>query len=166
MSAPGIAGLSTAWSLVKAGHSVTILEQGATIPNPLAASGDHHRIIRRAYRASTGYGRLITEAYDAWDELWGDLGENHLDPRGFLCVSREPGDEAEEYREGLEAGGFPFEMFDPGGRRHALAVPGARHVPLRLFLDRRRRAALPQDRGRSRRMAAGHMARTSTKTAK
>ena len=57
----GIAGLSTAWSLVKAGHNVTLLEQGATIPNPLAASGDHHRIIRRAYRASTGYGALITE---------------------------------------------------------------------------------------------------------
>ena len=36
----GIAGLSTAWSLVKAGHSVTLLEQGASIPNPLAASGD------------------------------------------------------------------------------------------------------------------------------
>jgi sarcosine oxidase len=109
----GIAGLSTAWSLVKAGHGVTLLEQGATIPNPLAASGDHHRIIRRAYRASTGYGALITEAYDAWSELWGDLGKNHLDPRGFLCVSREPGDEAEEYREGLEAGGFPFELLNP-----------------------------------------------------
>ena len=44
----GIAGLSTAWSLTKAGHSVTLIEQGP-IPNPLAASGDHHRIIRRAY---------------------------------------------------------------------------------------------------------------------
>ena len=44
----GIAGLSTAWSLVKAGHNVSIVEQGP-IPNPLAASGDHHRIIRRAY---------------------------------------------------------------------------------------------------------------------
>jgi glycine/D-amino acid oxidase-like deaminating enzyme len=109
----GIAGLSTAWSLVKAGHSVTLLEQGASIPNPLAASGDHHRIIRRAYRASTGYGALITEAYDAWSELWRDLGQNHLDPRGFICVSREPGDEAEEYREGMEAGGWPIEMFDP-----------------------------------------------------
>jgi sarcosine oxidase len=109
----GIAGLSTAWSLVKAGHSVTVLEQGPTIPYALAASGDHHRVIRRAYRASTGYGRLITEAYDAWAELWLDLGENHLDPRGFLCISREPGDEAEEYREGLEAGGFPFELYDP-----------------------------------------------------
>lgn len=107
----GIAGLSTAWALVKAGHNVTLVEQG-TIPNPLAASGDHHRIIRRAYRASTGYGKLISEAYRAWDELWADLGANHLDPRGFMCVSREKGDEAEEYREGLEAGGFPFELLD------------------------------------------------------
>lgn len=107
----GIAGLSTAWSLVKRGHAVTLLEQG-TIPNPLAASGDHHRIIRRAYGAATGYGNAITEAYAAWDELWEDLGAVHLDPRGFLCVSREPGDEAEEYREGLEAGGYPFELLD------------------------------------------------------
>ncbi|SDA74368.1 NAD(P)/FAD-dependent oxidoreductase [Mesorhizobium qingshengii] len=108
----GIAGLSTAWSLVKAGHSVSIVEQGP-IPNPLAASGDHHRIIRRAYRAGTGYGRLITEAYQAWDEMWADLGENHLDARGFVCISREPGDEAEEYREGLEEGNFPFELLEP-----------------------------------------------------
>ncbi|AGB46815.1 glycine/D-amino acid oxidase, deaminating [Mesorhizobium australicum WSM2073] len=108
----GIAGLSTAWSLVKAGHAVSIVEQGP-IPNPLAASGDHHRIIRRAYRAGTGYGLLITEAYEAWDEMWADLGENHLDARGFVCVSREPGDEAEEYREGLEEGKFPFELLGP-----------------------------------------------------
>lgn len=108
----GIAGLSTAWSLLKRGHQVTLVEQG-TIPNPLAASGDHHRIIRRAYGAASGYGRLITEAYAAWDEMWADLGENHLDPRGFLCVSREAGDEAEGYRDGLEAGGFPFELCDP-----------------------------------------------------
>ncbi|MER9870401.1 FAD-binding oxidoreductase [Mesorhizobium sp. M0136] len=108
----GIAGVSTAWSLVKAGHLVSIVEQGS-IPNPLAASGDHHRIIRRAYRAGTGYGRLITEAYEAWDEMWADLGESHLDPRGFICISREPGDEAEEYREGMEAGNYPFELVEP-----------------------------------------------------
>ncbi|KQZ94416.1 sarcosine oxidase [Mesorhizobium sp. Root157] len=109
----GIAGLSTAWSLAKLGHSVSIVEQGP-IPNPLAASGDHHRIIRRAYPAGSGYGQLITEAYEAWDEMWADLGENHLDQRGFMCVSREPGDEAEEYREGMEAGGFPIELLEPG----------------------------------------------------
>jgi sarcosine oxidase len=107
----GIAGLSTAWSLVKADHRVTIVEQGP-IPNPLAASGDHHRIIRRAYGAAAGYGKLITEAYAAWDAMWADLGENHLDPRGFICVSREQGDEAEQYRDGLAAGNFPFEMVE------------------------------------------------------
>ncbi|RUZ79571.1 FAD-dependent oxidoreductase [Mesorhizobium sp. M7A.F.Ca.US.006.01.1.1] len=122
----GIAGLSTAWSLVKAGHSVSIVEQGP-IPNPLAASGDHHRIIRRAYRAGTGYGRLITEAYQAWDEMWADLGESHLDPRGFVCISREPGDEAEEYREGLEEGNFPFELLEPDAavKRWPFLEPGS-----------------------------------------
>lgn len=109
----GIDGLATAWSLVKAGHSVSLVEQGATIPNRLAASGDHHRIIRRAYGSAGGYGRLITEAYAAWDELWADLGESHLDPRGFICISREEGDEAEQYRDGLIAGNFPLEMLEP-----------------------------------------------------
>lgn len=121
----GIAGLSTAWSLRKAGHAVTLVEQGP-IPNPLAASGDHHRIIRRAYRAASGYGRLITEAYDAWDELWADLGATHLDPRGFMCVSQEPGDEAEEYRDGMLDGGFPIEMLTPdeAASRWAFLDPG------------------------------------------
>ncbi len=107
----GISGLSTAWALAKRGLEVTLLEQGP-LPNPLAASGDHHRIIRRAYGAATGYARTITEAYEAWDELWGDLGRSHLDQRGFLCVSRKPGDEAEEYLEGMKAGGYPVDLFD------------------------------------------------------
>jgi sarcosine oxidase len=108
----GISGLSTAWSLVKRGHDVTLLEQG-TIPNPLAASGDHHRIIRRAYGSDTGYAAAITEAYDAWDEVWGDLGKNHYDARGFMAVSREEGDEAEKYLAGLQKGGWPYELLQP-----------------------------------------------------
>lgn len=107
----GIAGLSTTWQLAKRGHRVTLLEQGP-IPNPLSASGDHHRIIRRAYGAASGYARAITEAYAAWDELWADLGESHYDPRGFMCLSREPGDEAERYLEGMLAGGYAVERFD------------------------------------------------------
>lgn len=108
----GIAGLSTAWSLTKAGHLVTLLEQGP-IPNPLAASGDHHRIIRRAYGKAGGYADAISEAYEAWDELWHDIGTSHLDPRGFICVSREAGDDTDEYREGLEHGGYPLEIYEP-----------------------------------------------------
>ncbi|MEO3387560.1 FAD-dependent oxidoreductase [Mesorhizobium sp. CAU 1741] len=109
----GIAGLSTAWALTRLGYEVTLLEQ-STIPNPLAASGDHHRIIRRAYGADTGYGAAITEAYRAWDDLWVDLGQSHYDARGFLCLSRREGDDAEGYLEGLENGGWPYELLSPG----------------------------------------------------
>lgn len=108
----GIGGLCSAWALAKRGHDVTVLEQGS-IPNPLGASGDHHRIIRRAYGSASGYGRMISEAYEAWDELWADLGANHLDARGFVCVSRAAGDCSEQFRNGLEEGGYPFEMFTP-----------------------------------------------------
>jgi sarcosine oxidase len=104
----GIAGLSAAWSLVRAGHQVQVFEQGP-LPNPLAASGDHHRIIRRAYGRAACYARTITEAYDAWNLLWTDLGREHNDPRGFMCISRVAGDEAEAYRDGLREGGYPFE---------------------------------------------------------
>jgi sarcosine oxidase len=107
----GIAGLCTAWQLVRRGHAVTLLEQGP-VPNPLSASGDHHRIIRRAYGKASGYARAIDEAYAAWDELWEDLGASHHDPRGFMALSREPGDEAEEYLEGMMTGGWPVERFD------------------------------------------------------
>lgn len=108
----GISGLATAWTLARRGHAVTLLEQGP-IPNPLSASGDHHRIIRRAYGPDTGYGAAITEAYRAWDELWGDLGQSHYDPRGFLCVSREPDDKAELYLQGMRKGDWPVELLKP-----------------------------------------------------
>lgn len=107
----GIAGLSSAWALAKRGVEVTLYEQGP-IPNPLSASGDEHRIIRRAYGARAGYARRIDEAYDAWAELWDDLGHKHLVENGFLIVSRTPGDEAERYRDGLIAGGYPLELLD------------------------------------------------------
>lgn len=105
----GIAGLSTAWSLTKAGVETTLFEQGP-IPNPLGASGDHHRIIRRAYGSQGGYQRRITEAYDAWDEMWDDLGENHLVASGFLLLSLYPGDMGEQMRQGLEDQGNPHEI--------------------------------------------------------
>ena len=148
----GIAGLSSAWSLTKRGHQVTLIEQGA-IPNPLAASGDHHRIIRRAYGKASGYGRAITEAYRAWDELWSRPWRKPSRP------ARLPVRVARGWRRGRRISRRPG-----GGRlsvridqcrcgRAALAVPGSRHVPLRLPVAGRRGAALPQDRGRHCRLA-------------
>eukprot|EP00903_Cladosiphon_okamuranus_P022243 g20456.t1 len=108
----GISGLSTAWALTKRGVPVTLLEQGP-ISNPLSASGDQHRIIRRAYGGQGGYQRRIGDAYAAWDEMWDDLGEKHLAETGFMLLSQEPGDGGEVYRDGLVEGGYPFEDLTP-----------------------------------------------------
>lgn len=121
----GIAGLSTAWALNKAGHDVALFEQAAAIPNPHAASGDQHRIIRRAYAGADGYARTITEAFAAWDELWVDLGAVHYKACGVMGVSQVAGDEGEDYRDGLDRMGSPYELFEPADavRRYPFLDP-------------------------------------------
>ena len=104
----GIAGLATAWALVKRGHDVTLIEQGP-IPNPLAASGDEHRMIRRGYGSADGYARTIWEAFEAWDEMWRDLGRAHLAARGVLAMSQIAGDDGEKFRQGYDRMGEAYE---------------------------------------------------------
>ena len=108
----GIAGLTTAWSLTKRGVDVTLFEQGP-IPNPLSASGDQHRLMRRAYGDDDGYSRLITEALAAWDELWEDLGESHYAGRGVLAFNQFPNDGGSRFARSLTRGGFAFETWNP-----------------------------------------------------
>jgi sarcosine oxidase len=107
----GIAGLCAAWSLTKEGHDITLIEQGS-IPNPLAASGDRHRMIRRAYGEADGYARTVAEAFDSWDLLWNDLGVSHYANCGVLGISQRAGDEAEHFREGLDRMGFEYDRLD------------------------------------------------------
>lgn len=106
----GIAGLSIAWALTRSNNFVTLLEQGP-IPNPLSASGDQHRIIRRAYGAMRGYQRRIDDAYTAWETLWADLGADHLVETGCLILSQTGNDPGEGLLRGLEAEGYPLERF-------------------------------------------------------
>lgn len=109
----GIAGLSTAWSLTKRGEQVTLFEQGG-IPNPLSASGDQHRLIRRAYGGMDGYSQLISEAFDAWDELWADLGESYLENRGVIAINQYPNDLGLSFVASMRRGGHAFETMSPG----------------------------------------------------
>ena len=109
----GIMGLSTAWALTKRGQRVTLLEQADAIPSSLAASGDQHRMIRRAYGAKAGYATLMTEAYEAWEELWLDLGVSHYEPAGILCICQTAGDEADQFRNGFDTAGTPYDLMAP-----------------------------------------------------
>jgi len=108
----GIAGLTTAWSLTKRGHEVTLLEQGP-IPNPLSASGDEHRLMRRAYGTADGYSRLITEALEAWDELWADLGRSFYANRGVIAINQYTNDGGTAFRSSMDRGGYPYETLSP-----------------------------------------------------
>lgn len=83
----GIAGLSTAWALVRRGFSVELFEQGP-IPNPKATSYDEHRITRHAYGTFSGYARLMPDAFRAYDAMWADIGATHLDSRPLLVLAR------------------------------------------------------------------------------
>ena len=53
----GINGLASAWGLVRADWQVEVFEAG-DVPNPLAASTDHHRLIR-AFYSDPGYAARI-----------------------------------------------------------------------------------------------------------
>ena len=53
------------------GPDVTVIERGP-VPNPLAASSDHHRLIRSSYADRPAYCRRIAEAFAAWRRMWND----------------------------------------------------------------------------------------------
>jgi glycine/D-amino acid oxidase-like deaminating enzyme len=84
----GIAGLATAWSLVRRGFDVEMFEQGP-IPNTKGSSWDEHRITRHAYGEFEGYAYLMPQAFRLWELMWKDLGVTHYDPCGAVYFQRE-----------------------------------------------------------------------------
>lgn len=110
----GIVGLSTAYWLTKAGRSVTLIERGP-IPNPLASSADHHRLIRVTYGDANGYAFRIGDAFNAWSAMWDDLGgetERHYADTGILAVSQEEGDWTDRSRKTMDRLAIPYERID------------------------------------------------------
>ncbi|MEM8855120.1 MAG: FAD-dependent oxidoreductase [Pseudomonadota bacterium] len=112
----GIVGLSTAYSLLKRGCQVTVLEAGP-IPSPIASSSDHHRLIRRVYGEEAGYCSRIGEAFDTWRTLWADLPgpvERYYSDTGILALSTEAGDYTDRSRDVLTRLGVAFEVIANG----------------------------------------------------
>lgn len=103
----GIMGLSTAWALRKRGHTAEVYEQGP-IPNPLGSSVDQHRAIRQPYGGEAGYADLVTDAFDAWDELWRDLGQTLYAETGVLAIDTGADSWARLSAETLDRVGIPY----------------------------------------------------------
>ncbi len=110
----GVVGLSTAYWLIKAGVSVTVVEAGA-IPNPLAASADHHRLIRYPYGSAEGYCARMDEAFAAWRDMWADLpgGETrYYAATGMLAASQFEGDYTDRSRVIMDRLAIPYELIE------------------------------------------------------
>lgn len=110
----GIVGLSVARAGLKAGHRVTLLEQGP-VPNPRGASHDQHRMIRYHYGAAVGYARMVGSAFRAWDEVWQDVGATHFEDCGAIAISLAPDDYAAKTLATFEALAIPHEVLDREG---------------------------------------------------
>ncbi|MBB5515280.1 glycine/D-amino acid oxidase-like deaminating enzyme [Rubricella aquisinus] len=124
----GINGLSTAWALTKRGWDVEVFEAGP-VPNPKAASTDHHRLIRSHY-TDPGYAARISEAFSAWDRMFDDLGERPYAPLGILGLSREEGDWTDRCRATMAARGVRSDLLDPdevAARYPMLETDGVRY---------------------------------------
>lgn len=109
----GIMGLSTAHTLAKAGHAVTVLDQADAIPNPAGSSVDHHRLIRYPYGGHKGYAAMVVEAFDAWDRLWADLRETLYVETGTLAIGSGAQPWITESAEDLESVNVPYSWVAP-----------------------------------------------------
>lgn len=116
----GIWGLSTAWALIRAGESVTLIDRGP-LPNPVNASYDEHRLIRLVYAEASGYAALIPEAFALWGQLWQDLGRSHYVETGTLAISAEAGDWTDRALGNLRALGLDHAVWSPEALARNLA---------------------------------------------
>ncbi|HET6622162.1 MAG TPA: FAD-dependent oxidoreductase [Dongiaceae bacterium] len=121
----GVVGAGIAWHLAKRGHRVTLLEQGS-VPNPVAASFDEHRLTRRMYPGQPHYARLMDECYAAWADLFAAMGEDHLERCGALSCSAEAGDWADQGRKVLDEVGARYELLSGKDveQRYPFLTPG------------------------------------------
>ncbi len=94
-------GLSAAFALQAAGHSVTLYEQ-YTIGHSRASSHDAHRLIRYPYGDMTGYMQMIAPAYAAWDKVWKATGTSLYAETGTLVLGNSAGDWAAASRQALQ----------------------------------------------------------------
>lgn len=107
----GIVGLSTARAAARRGYEVVLIERGP-LPNPHQASWDSHRMIRYHYGAATGYTRMVTSAFAAWDEVWREIGAVHFVDTGAIAIAETAGDYAHRTLAAFREVDLPHRLLD------------------------------------------------------
>ncbi|MFP4270610.1 MAG: FAD-dependent oxidoreductase, partial [Alphaproteobacteria bacterium] len=118
----GIMGLAAAHAAATAGHSVELIEQGP-LPNRLASSWDHSRLIRYTYGNKHGYAAMVRDAFAANAALFAALGRDLYVATGTLVLVRGRDREADASRQSLSALAVPHEVLDA-------AAVAARFTPI------------------------------------
>ncbi len=113
---------------------MTVADRG-TIPNPLSASSDHHRLIRPHYPGAPGLAARVADAHVAWDALFADVVRAGADgpfyaQTGVLSVSTEEGDWTDRAAAALEIANIANQRLEPTALAEQFpqfAVPDARY---------------------------------------
>ncbi|WNV85227.1 FAD-dependent oxidoreductase [Umezawaea sp. Da 62-37] len=115
----GVTGLLAAVACVRAGHRVTVVEQGE-IPDPLAGSFDHGRVLRTLTPGDSAGTRRRIAAHHRWLELEEVFGEHFYRRVGVLSAWPRP--RVDEVFADAAAAGLPLVAVEPGKVTH-LGIP-------------------------------------------
>ena len=124
-------GSAAAYALALRGKRVLGLERYA----PAHSSGSSHggtRIIRQAYFEDPAYVPLVLRAYELWEGLERETGENLLELTGGLMLGAEDGELVAGSVGSARAHGLPHEILDHGEirRRFPALIPAPHTVAL------------------------------------
>jgi sarcosine oxidase len=104
----GVVGGAAAAALARRGLRVLGLDR-FTPPHAMGSSHGHSRVIREAYFEHPLYVPLVRRAYDLWDELARDSGQELLVPTGLLSLGPPEGTVVAGARRSAREHGIPHE---------------------------------------------------------
>ena len=104
-------GSAAAYQLAGRGQRVLGLEK-YTPPHEKGSSHGRSRIIRQAYFEDPAYVPLLLRAYELWEQLGQDSGEEVLTITGGLMVGQPDSDLVAGSRESADKHGLPYELLD------------------------------------------------------
>jgi sarcosine oxidase len=124
-------GSATAYELAGRGKRVLGLEKFS----PAHDKGSSHgrsRIIRQAYFEGAEYVPLLLRAYELWEQLEEETGQELMTLTGGLMIGREDGELVSGSVQSAEAHGLPYELLDAGEiqQRFPAYAPGPETVAL------------------------------------